>query len=273
MIKILAAAYHEGELNEARHYHDCHQILFVKDGSVEVRLKSGTYQAKSGSLVFLNRFEEHAVCVKSEKYCRYVLNVSPKIDETGAEYKLFSILFNRPIGFCNLLHVEKDIEEFEGIFLRILKEMQKGDDTGKELTGLYAQELLLKLFRLFPDVFSLFSDGNGELVYQIQKDFEMHYDQEISLAALARRYGMSASYLSHLFKEITGSSVKGYLQTCRIAAAKKYLVKSNKRIGEIIELCGFSDHSNFSRTFKQCTGETPLSFRKKYHEKTFVTNE
>ena len=131
LIKILAAAYHEGELNEARHYHDCHQILFVKDGNVEVRLKSGTYQAKSGSLVFLNRFEEHAVCVKSEKYCRYVLNVSPKIDETGAEYKLFSILFNRPIGFCNLLHVEKDIEEFEGIFLRILKEMQKLFKTAK----------------------------------------------------------------------------------------------------------------------------------------------
>ena len=119
MIKILAATYHEGELNEARHYHDCHQILFVKDGSVEVRLKSGTYEAKSGSLVFLNRFEEHAVCVKSGKYCRYVLNVSPKIDETGAEYKLFSILFNRPIGFCNLLHVENHIEEFEDIFLRI----------------------------------------------------------------------------------------------------------------------------------------------------------
>lgn len=269
----MAASYKEEQLNEARHYHDCHQILFVKEGEAEVRLQSGTYEAKRGTLVFLNRFEEHAVFVKSEKYHRYVVRVSPKIDETGVEYKLFSILFNRPLGFCNIVHAEEYLEEIEGVLKRIVEETSRGDETGREISSLYAQELLLKLFRYFPKIFSLFSDGNGELVYKIQKDFEMNYAQEKCLAELAKRYGMSQSYLSHLFKEVTGRSVMEYLQICRIAAAKKYLVKSNKRINEIIELCGFSDHSNFSRTFKNYTGETPSNFRKKYHEKSFVKND
>jgi AraC-like DNA-binding protein len=240
---------------------------------VEVRLQNGIYHAKKGSLIFLNRFEEHAVCVQSNVYHRFVVNVRPKIDETGVEYKLFSILFNRPLGFCNILDACDYKQEFQDVFLRIVQETDRQDETGAELASLYAQELLLKLYRRFPKVFSLFSDGNGELVYKIQKQFEMNYANDFSLAKLAREYGLSESYLSHIFKEVTGSSVMGYLQTCRIAAAKKYLVKSEKRINEIIELCGFSDNSNFSRTFKRCTGETPLDFRKKYHEKTFITSD
>ena len=273
MIKILAASYNEKQLNEARHYHDCHQILFVKEGCVEVRLQSGIYEAKRGTLVFLNRFEEHAVFVKSEKYHRYVVKVSPKINETGIEYKLFSILFNRPLGFCNIVHAQEYLEEIESVIQRIVEETGKGDETGKELSSLYAQELLLKLFRYFPDIFSLFSDGNGALVYKIQKDFEMNYAQEKCLAELAKSYGMSQSYLSHVFKEVTGRSVMEYLQTCRIAAAKKYLVKSKKRVNEIIELCGFADHSNFSRTFKKYTGQTPRDFREKYQAKSFEIHD
>jgi AraC-like DNA-binding protein len=42
------------------------------------------------------------------------------------------------------------------------------------------------------------------------------------------------------------------------------LAETNYSIGEIIEKCGFSDNSNFSRTFKRLTGLSPSDFRKKY---------
>ena len=56
----------------------------------------------------------------------------------------------------------------------------------------------------------------------------------------------------------------GYLQSCRMVAAKKYLAGTSKSIGEIVEICGFSDSSNFSRSFKEQVGCTPSEFRKKY---------
>jgi two-component system response regulator YesN len=49
---------------------------------------------------------------------------------------------------------------------------------------------------------------------------------------------------------------------CRLSAAKNLLSSTDKGIKEIIDLCGFSDESNFSRTFREKVGMTPTEFRK-----------
>ncbi len=55
-----------------------------------------------------------------------------------------------------------------------------------------------------------------------------------------------------------------YLKSCRMANAKQMLAETDYSIGEIVEKCGFSDNSNFSRTFKNLTDLSPSDFRKKY---------
>jgi AraC-like DNA-binding protein len=55
-----------------------------------------------------------------------------------------------------------------------------------------------------------------------------------------------------------------YLQSCRMANAKRMLAQTDYSVGEIVEKCGFSDNSNFSRTFKSLNGMSPTDFRKKY---------
>ena len=57
----------------------------------------------------------------------------------------------------------------------------------------------------------------------------------------------------------------GYLQSCRMAAAKKYLAETDLEVGAIVDKCGFSDSSNFSRSFKRVTGSTPTKFRAQFN--------
>ncbi|MBQ8793661.1 MAG: helix-turn-helix transcriptional regulator, partial [Clostridia bacterium] len=59
-------------------------------------------------------------------------------------------------------------------------------------------------------------------------------------------------------------SVMDYLLSCRIAAAKNMLAKTDKSISEIVESCGFSDNSNFNRTFKKLNNMSPSEFRTKF---------
>lgn len=273
-IKFLETIYKKDGLNTSAHFHDCHQILLIESGEVEVHTGNAVRKVHGGNILFFSRFEEHSIRVLSDPYERYVLNISPKInDETGIGYKRFSILFNRPEGFDNILDISHHFAEIREVFERIIQVKASGDELSVELLDLYAQELILQLFRFFPEFFKMFEDEKGELIYKIQKDFEKNYAQEISLTDLSKKYGISQSYLSHIFKATTGKSVKGYLLACRVTAAKKYLVESNKRIGEVVEMCGFSDCSNFSRFFKNLTGHSPVDFRKKYQSEEIETVE
>jgi len=75
---------------------------------------------------------------------------------------------------------------------------------------------------------------------------------------LEKQYNTSVSVRSHRFHSATGISVMEYLQSCRMANAKQMLAKTDFSIAQIVKCCGFSDNSNFSRTFKKRNGSLPI---------------
>ncbi len=262
---ILSAIYSEGQAHKHRHYHDCYQILYIVKGSAKVEVSGQIHQAAEGSLLIFSRLEQHSVSARSVDYCRYVIEISPKISQDAQlSPKMLSVLVNRPEGFSNIVQMDVKRSELEQIFRQIVEEKEAPGLLSEDLQSLLLQQLLIHIHRQLPQPLPEVSDESFDMVYQIQKRFEHSFADNMTLAQLAREYGLSASYLSHIFKKVTGHSLMGYLQSCRMAAAKKYLAGTSKSIGEIVEICGFSDSSNFSRNFKEQVGCTPSKFRKKY---------
>jgi len=124
--------------------------------------------------------------------------------------------------------------------------------------------LMILLHRKMPVTVSLLEQEQTELVLALQQRFERHYDLPYTLQELAKEYNVSPSSLSHRFKEVTGVPVMEYLLSCRLAAAKNHLIDTDLSVGQIVERCGFSDNSNFSRTFRQNVGLSPSAFRALY---------
>ena len=89
-----------------------------------------------------------------------------------------------------------------------------------------------------------------------------HY-AHLSLEQLCRQFGRSKSYISHLFNEKTGMTLRSYCNKLKLSDAKKLLVQTNLPITEIAFNTGFQDVSYFISVFKQDAGLTPLKYRQK----------
>ncbi|MBQ2704942.1 MAG: AraC family transcriptional regulator [Clostridia bacterium] len=259
---VLRAYFSDNALKKHSHYHDCHQIIFVTKGKAQFCVNEAIYDASAGSVMIFSRYENHAINISSDSYERYVLHIHPSADVR--QNKTYAIFSNRPAGFNNLINVSDNLSQFKDLFARITDEFNHADKMSEDMLQLLVDQLLILICRRLPDEILSFDEADFETVADVQRRFEKEYYKRYTLNELAKEYSISSSSLSHQFKRITGASVMGYLQSCRIATAKKYLSKTNMDIGEIVERCGFSDNSNFSRTFKNMCGMSPSQFREKY---------
>ena len=88
-----------------------------------------------------------------------------------------------------------------------------------------------------------------------------HLDQKINIAQLADLANLSVSQLERTFKAVLNMSPLQFVQKLRLEYAVKLLASHEVSVTQISLNCGYSDHSAFSRQFKQFTGLSPSQFR------------
>jgi AraC-like DNA-binding protein len=87
------------------------------------------------------------------------------------------------------------------------------------------------------------------------------YAQPIRLAALARRAGLSLVKLERLVKRTFHLTPRQLLVQTRIEAATVLLAEPRRTIAEIAQMCGYADHSAFTRQFRATVGMSPSEVR------------
>jgi AraC family transcriptional activator of pobA len=98
-----------------------------------------------------------------------------------------------------------------------------------------------------------------------QRDFSvLAAGQSVQLktvASYAAELGVSQNHLNDTIKALTGVSAGQHIKKQLLEHAAMCLKTSDKSIGEIAYLLGFSDPSYFARYYKRRTGQAPSSFR------------
>lgn len=82
----------------------------------------------------------------------------------------------------------------------------------------------------------------------------------------AKKLNISTSHLNDCVNIATGKSITYWLQSAMVIEAQRLLYYTPYDVKEIAFTLGFEDHTYFSRLFKKITGETPLTFRRKFRE-------
>ncbi len=90
---------------------------------------------------------------------------------------------------------------------------------------------------------------------------DLHLDDELTLAKIAKQLNYSESYLSRKFKHETGVAVKEYIIQKRLERAKALLLTSSASVQDISEKLRFCSQSYFAAAFKKAFGVTPTSWR------------
>lgn len=99
-----------------------------------------------------------------------------------------------------------------------------------------------------------------ELLDDITAYIEEHYAAHLTLADFAKRFYVSESTISHLFKQRMGVSLYRYVTQRRLIAAKN-LILNGMDLETVAEQVGFSDYSSFYRAFKGEFGISPRQYR------------
>ncbi|WP_312644779.1 response regulator [Hydrogenoanaerobacterium sp.] len=93
-----------------------------------------------------------------------------------------------------------------------------------------------------------------------------HYNENLTLADVSKKVGITSGYLSTLFSQNRSIGFVDFLNEIRIEHACIYLQQYQMKTYEVAFKVGFKDEKYFSKVFKKVMDMSPLEFRKTQKE-------
>ncbi|MGN0407770.1 MAG: helix-turn-helix domain-containing protein [Bacteroides sp.] len=120
----------------------------------------------------------------------------------------------------------------------------------------------LKCFREASKMVLKYQMIDDKLVYKIGKYVVVHVDESLSLESVAKGVYLNPSYVSHIFKKVTGMSFIDYMAEVKMDRAKVLLRNPQIKIYDVASIIGYANPEYFSKIFKKKTGYSPVAYQK-----------
>ncbi len=223
------------------HLHQCFEIISLLSGEMNITVDDKNYLLKKGEvlLVFPNQIHslesansEHTLCIFSPSLVNAFSNmVSGKIPDNN-HFLPDNHLIDALSGLSDASFIEK-----KGILYSLCGQFDKKAQYKKKE-----------------------SDKNN-LLHLIFSFVEEHYSENCSLEKLSTSIGYDYSYISRIFKKITGISFNSYVNHYRLSNVCYMMESTDLPIIQCAYESGFTSLRSFNRNFKQQFQMTPLQYR------------
>ncbi|MCR5032618.1 MAG: AraC family transcriptional regulator, partial [Lachnospiraceae bacterium] len=242
-----------------------YEILMILDGELLLYNEGDAQKLTKGDLVLLDEFEFHrANLITREVYDRVVINVrkekvqslsSPKTD-------LLTCFKMRPDSKLNILHLDEDeLLHFVTGAQRLEAALQDRRFGAEILADASLTEILVQINRIMKKGKPWEREQMmPEVVAKAFNYIEAHIADDLSMAVLQSELQYNGTYISRCFKQTLGMPIQKYIIAKRISVAQK-LLREGETPYNVCFLAGFSNYSNFSRTFHQHIGKSPRAYR------------
>lgn len=240
------------------HYHDFFELYYLESGERYHRIRNELYHITAGNfIVFPPRVMHHSYGAKNIPFRRFLIYFRPEEVASGRllDYFLPSALVcsASDSGRYSVHHI---INMIDG-------EYRNPGHCSQE----YLHTLLnLLLHTIMRDMKNIEKTAATDVMSQLIQYLYEHYQEDITIEQLSRRFFLSPYYLCRKFKQATGNTIIQYLNITRILNAQRMMLETGKNFTEISRDTGFSNLTHFNRVFKSVTGMSPSENRRKNRE-------
>jgi transcriptional regulator GlxA family with amidase domain len=98
---------------------------------------------------------------------------------------------------------------------------------------------------------------------EVQRWISANPAEDLSVANLARRTGLSSRHFARLFQEEVGIAPAAWVKEARIATARRLLESGEAVPKQVAGQCGFANADTLRKAFVSLVGVTPAEYRKR----------
>ncbi|GAX03964.1 AraC family transcriptional regulator [Secundilactobacillus pentosiphilus] len=226
-------------------------MIFCTNGSGTVVVNKKTYAMKQHSFIILPPNVAHKYfTAANDPWDIYWVHFRGKLATSyPCVYPSFAFYLEElPIN---------QIKSVMELFWFMIKTFQPGFSFNREL---YVSQLLGALLSGLSVNKSDVTTGSTYVDTAIQYIYN-NISSPIKLEDIARKLGISVSYLSRTFRKVTQVSVNQFITSAKVARASHYLRFTNIPIQQIAARLGYTDSYYFSRVFKKEYQVSPREYR------------
>lgn len=276
--------------NSLTHLHNEIEILFVKQGNINVMIDAKEYALTEGALSIAMPNTIHSIKSVGPSKVIFVIFRPDLIQEYKSIFNkrcLCPVLTAQEVhadilfclqGLIDRLPVANAAKTANRNFPNVSSEVPlmfkdfSGESVGEDHPDIYNGLLKGYLYLLFSRVMQkmqLVSLPDTTTAYVIQSALRYvcdHFKKSITLKELSEHLDVSHYYISRVFNRYVGCGFCEYLNRLRIEYSQCLLVESEMTIMEIAFDCGFDSQRNFNRVFKSLVGLSPSEYRTHHGE-------
>lgn len=247
------------------HIHNCYEIYYSISGARQFIIDNCAYPICPGDIFFINQYESHKLAQLEETvherivislYPEYVHNLST--DKTNLD----ACFSSRPAGFSHRLSLDKEQQKR---FLYYINKLTNVSGYGQDVIETSIMMELLVFLNSTCLSHHVEADNEDAVSFDSQKTMDIlsyinaNISNPISIQQLASHFYLSPSYLSRIFRASTGTTITKYITARRITIAK-VLLSEGASVMSAFEGSGFTDYSNFYKSFTKAVGISPKKF-------------
>jgi len=246
------------------HWHPEQEILYVKQGSIEVLVGKNTYAVREREICFVPPNALHSVMISEADTEYYALVFSYDI-LTFRDSHFFQISVTEPMREGRLVFptVLDRSSPHSSAAVELVSRMCTCDEATPNYKLTVFQSLVCLYIMLENTLIPVSNVDNmtdNKAVKTCLDYMHAHYQERITLEQLAQLVHLHPNYLCKLFKIYTGQTAFQQLMLIRLQNAAALLDGDACSVSQAAELCGFESVSFFSRKFKQIIGCMPKDY-------------